>query len=273
VAKAFKATNKVLGKYLDTNKKSGRLLPHLEKWALLRPDEERDLTYLHPSSMAKSNWCFRASYYQLNGMVIPKDPIPFSRMNMFEEGHLIHSKWQRYLRDMGVLWGEWENGKYKEVPLVHPTLPVRGMADGLVVGLGDDFIIEIKSMGAGTFRVEDYGSLVESGGDLELAWKELRSPFMAHRKQAMIYMGIAHDMGDDWYRESPPEEAVLLYENKANQEVKEFVVPYSSIAWSRVKDDVRLILSYIKDEVVPPCNVKEGGCGSCKPYDSFLASS
>ena len=63
--------------------------------------------------------------------------------------------------------------------------------------------------------------MVEAQGNLDDAWKDLKTPFMAHRKQALIYLGVAHDMHShgSWYRDSP-EGAALIYENKANQEVK-----------------------------------------------------
>lgn len=283
--KKYEGKNPNLKAYLATTKKSGKLLPALETWMLTQAPEQRDNTHLHPSNMAKENWCHRASWFQLKGFIIPEPPMKFQRASMFQEGNLTHSKHQDYIARMGNLWGEWKQDgtksifsesakvdlrcyEYLEVPLKHPTLPLQGHGDGLVVGLGDDFWLEIKSMGVGSFR-EDYGLLSANANDALAAWKDIKTPFMSHKKQAQIYMGIAHDMHDagTWRRPTPPESCVFLYEYKGDQTLKEFSLDYSPIAWRRYKAMAESIYRDVLHNQVTSCNVSDEGCASCLPYD------
>ena len=57
-------------------------------------------TYLHLLvTVAKSEWCWRHDYYRIRGYPVDaKSQNPsFHMENVFEEGHEIHHKWQRWL--------------------------------------------------------------------------------------------------------------------------------------------------------------------------------
>lgn len=273
--------------YLKTSNSPNVLLPYLERWMLKRPAEYRSQKDLHPSAMSASDWCDLAGYLALKGFKPNIEEITFSKYNMFQEGHSIHAKWQRYLQECGVLWGVWElpdgtrevgtstseHDTYHEVSLVHPTLPLQGHADGLLVGVdpAKDYLLEIKSMGAGTFRYYDYGSLADVDNDLEAAWKALRSPFLAHKTQVNIYMGIANDMAvaGTWDRPlSPPTSCVVIYENKANQEIKEFSVGFAPVAWNIMRERV-VTISRALNGAVPPPKCPNGGTQGCKHCNAF----
>ena len=59
--------------------------------------------------MIKSDWCPRQTLYRLRCTDPSDEPPPFSfqTSNIFEEGNIIHTKWQRWLGLTGRLWGKW----------------------------------------------------------------------------------------------------------------------------------------------------------------------
>ena len=73
-----------------------------------RPDDH-SMLYMHPSDLAKPEWCGRHDYYRMTETPSErKEPglNPSFRMsNVFAEGHAIHGKWQTWLHEMGVLVG------------------------------------------------------------------------------------------------------------------------------------------------------------------------
>lgn len=180
---------------------------------------------LHPSALAHDPWCERAAYYALTG--VPEEPLPRSLAMevVFEGGHHAHAKWQRWFREMGVLYGTWrclscglywealspvacprcEVGgdliTYAEVPLRNDTYLIGGHADGDVRMPGQaPVLIEIKTIGTGTVRfdapalmskysythVDDQGR-THTGVDWDGLWRGIRRPFPSHLRQGMLY--------------------------------------------------------------------------------------
>ena len=155
-----------LQKFLDTKKADTRLIGDIERHLMRQPESDRRTDVLHPSEIIKADWCHKYAYYLLNGGKAKKEKPNLRLQNIFDEGHFIHAKWQNRLADMGVLYGNWycetddksewgvssevNNGpsvfEYKEVPLVYEPLRIHGHADGWVKGIGDDCLIEIKSI-------------------------------------------------------------------------------------------------------------------------------
>ena len=141
-------TDKKLKKFLEVGKKPSRVLASVERHIISKPrDLSRRTDVLHPSDMVDPRWCYRASYFHLQG----KEPASNRTMSLrlasvFEEGHNIHSKWQRWFAEMGNLYGKWycrhcdeyfwgdvychDQGPmdYKEVPLFYEPLRKIGRA-------------------------------------------------------------------------------------------------------------------------------------------------
>jgi hypothetical protein len=187
--------------------------------------------------MAKSDWCLRASYFALSGVPVKKENPNLRLQSIFDEGHSIHAKWQNWFSEMGVLHGYWDLGTpnnkswatskdlvgipdkvYKEVPLVYDELRIAGHADGWIKGIGEDCLIEIKSIGAGTIRIEAPDLIAKADGDLQAAWRSIRRPFSTHVMQGQIYLELMRRLGHE------VNEIVFLYELKADQDYKEFVI-------------------------------------------------
>jgi len=282
-----------LKKFLDAGKKNSRVLTTVERHLITQPTPNtRRSDVLHPSAMVKDDWCHRSSYFQLLGFPPPpsKYRVTLNQKRVFQLGHDIHAGWQKIFQDMGNLWGtyrcdscahtqwgmgdaecEYCNGTeftYAEVPLVYNPLKISGHADGILIGFGEPLLLEIKSVGAGTFRFEAPGIMAEQDGDLEKMWKVLDAPFMSHIKQAQMYMKLAELL--ELYHQ--PQEALFLYENKANQSQKEFVVPKSDFGISHILEDAAKVVAAVDKGEPPTCNIAPNeGCYQCKGYTDVQA--
>jgi len=270
-----------LKRFIEVGKKDTRVLGSVERFLLSKPrDGSRRTDVLHPSEMASGNWCHRASYFQLLGQAPQANrKMSMRLLSVFEEGHSIHAKWQRWFQQMNVLYGKWycieceemfwggsdcHDGplEYREVPLFYEPLRISGHSDGWLVGLGDPLMLEIKSVGVGTLRWEAPELLIENDNDIEKAWKALKAPFQKHITQVQIYMKLAELLG----YENVPQEAVLVYECKSNQEAKEFVVHKSDFGITELFDAAKMICDAVRDRIPPVCNLSSTECANCKGY-------
>jgi hypothetical protein len=270
-----------LQKYLDTKKADTRLLGPIERHLLKKAPGDRSTTVLHPSEMIKADFCHRYSYYLLTGGKKKQDNPNLRLQNIFDEGHFIHAKWQNRIYEMGNMWGDFkcqncggitsglspqvcEHCKcvtlvYDEVALIDNSLRIAGHTDGWVKGLGDDFLIEIKSIGEGTFRFEAPDLLRDADHDLKKAWRNIRRPFRGHLLQGQMYLELARRM----YGEDAPKEIVFLYELKMDQDYKEFTVKADYDMVERVFYKAQQINDAVNANVMPKCNVDPSGCKQC----------
>jgi len=243
----------------------------LERHVLAQPFDERDQSYIHPSDIIKPEWCALAQYHAIKGNYKEtRDKTTLRLASIFAEGHTIHAKWQKWFEDMGVLYGKWYdpttrgftwatskdlaglvNKEYAEVPLRSDKHMMRGHADGWIKGLGDDCLIEIKSIGTGTIRI----------------WKNIRQPLRIHQLQGQVYLHLAHLMVEEGLLESAPKEIVFIYELKANQEYKEFVVKYNAEFTADIFDKALDVAWAVENNREPLCNIdSENGCKRCAPF-------
>lgn len=238
--------------------KTGGLLSDIQTHRMkeaAKNDRRQDV--VHPSEMAKADWCPRATYYRIRdtraGTPLTPEKFGVQMDNIFEEGHSIHRKWQGWLTDMCRLWGTWmceicehtwidtspehcpncdsEFGVlYQEVPLdAEESHLIIGHADGGVRDIAS--MIEIKSIGVGTLRMEEPGLVKDhtkktidgkSVLDLDGLWKAIRRPLAAHVRQANVYLWLAAQL------RYPFTKMVFLYEYKATQAVKQFEISLSN---------------------------------------------
>ena len=250
-------------------KSKSKLVPLLHPHLLREYQEKnlhRDTEHFHPSEICKRDWCVRQSAYRMMGyeQTNPEKPKPFKTLNIFEEGNRIHRKWQGWLKDIGLLQGQWyctecENvwyGKpscpecnskqvdYQEVPLYDEDQHIIGHADGHVELNGEDYLIEIKSVGIGTFRYENF-PLFKKYADREITadqmWNDVTRPFLSHLRQGSLYM---HCTGIT--------KMIFLYEWKASQDIKEFVVSYKPEVVSGILSTCNTGLVHMGKGAIPP---------------------
>lgn len=271
-----------LKRFLDAKKKQPRLTGDVERHLLMRTPEPRSTLVLHPSEIIKEDWCHRYATYLLKGGVSKKSKPNLKLQSIFDEGHFIHAKWQKWFTEMGVLYGDFNclvcggvtTGKspkkckhckralltYGEVQLFDKDLRIAGKTDGWIKDDRPDALIEIKSIGAGTLRFEAPELLYDAGGDLTKAWSNIRRPFRSHLKQGQMYLELAKRM----YGKKAPTEIVFLYELKSDQSYKEFVVKADFDIVSRVFFSAEKVVKYAESEGLPLCNINpETGCPQC----------
>lgn len=271
-----------LQRFLDAKKREPRLIGDVERHLMRRTVSDRSTTVLHPSEIIKDDFCLRYSYYLMTGGEQKKEKPNLRLQSIFDEGHFIHAKWQTWFQEMGVLYGRFQcqhcgwsitgvspkvceactdpRLEYKEVTLIDNDLRIAGHTDGWIKGIGNDCLIEIKSIGSGTFRYEAPELLMDADGDIFKAFNNIKRPFRSHLLQGQMYLELAHRM----YGEDAPKEIVFLYELKADQSYKEFSVKADYEIVDRIFFKAEKMMKYIKDEVMPECNVNpEEGCKSC----------
>lgn len=240
--------SQALDNYLEASKTKTVLVGPLEKYLMLNPPgSERSHKVLHPSEVVSEDWCPRYNQMIIEGLVEPKPETHRLRTHsIFAEGHSIHRKWQDWLGIMGSLYGLWrctacgrkawhlgrpeDLCKHGSECLVYDEVPLRhglwgGHADGIVefAHLNEPALLEIKSVGSGTIRWGNPSLM--NGQDLSSAFSKINQPFEKHVKQIQIYMELANRMCEIGEPEMRPvQSCVVLYECKADQAVKEFVI-------------------------------------------------
>lgn len=193
----------------------GRVIPAVSAVAMRENAESnahRDKAHLHPSEICKKDWCPRSSCYTILGYPEEtSESMTFQKLNIFRTGHDIHKKWQEWMANAGIL-------EEDEVAVVSEKYHIMGHADGVIKDGNGRAVVEIKSVGLGTIRMEDSALFgLVSTGELspDEAWNRIRKPFATHLRQLYLYMHILEI-----------EKGVVIYEWKPNQSAKEFQVVY-----------------------------------------------
>ena len=238
--------------------------------------------------MIKDDWCHRAQYFWLAGEYPGPQNLTMKQHMIFGLGHDIHNRWQGWFADMGRMYGTWQcveckykweavsadvdkcpacssvkGIQYREVPVYSKDHRISGHADGWLKNFGEDLLLEIKSIGDGSIRWEDPGMWYESGQDFNKAWASIKAPFYSHIMQAQVYMKLLELMDPD----NHPKEAVFIYENKLNQQVKEFVVAKSDFGIMHLFEQAAMIVARLETGEPPSCNINPAGtCKKCEMY-------
>lgn len=306
-----KATG-TLAKWAETKKVPGRLLPDLKQYLLGLPqDEHRSHDMIHVSELVKKDFCPRTAYYRISrtrsGLAIPMEEAPyFALENIYEEGHTIHEKWQSWFWDMGTLFGffscfacGWRDEavapiccpkcsaprqclQYQEVHLFDPEHLLVGHADGEIRDGRGAVLIEVKSIGLGTVRVELPGILRdhtrkyedEHGKerthlDIDGLWRDLKRPFPSHLRQGYVYLYLRDllTVEKGW----PQVDRIdFIYESKMTQAVKEFSVNRDD---EMVKDflaQARDVAQGLKLDIPPGCKDGKERCARCQTMDKLM---
>lgn len=311
-----------LARFAEAQKNNNDLLADCERLLLheatkpqMQNGGERRHDVIHPSEIAKTDWCPRSTYLRI--LAAREDRLPelaahhFQLENIFEEGHEYHRKWQARFRRMGRLQGRWfcnacfhswfdvspyqcvacgaGNGciEYHEVPLRDDSIMLSGSADGEVLAAdwetnpdGEDVLIEIKSIGEGTVRMElpavfmKHQHEIENkwGGtdkvlDVRGVWKDITMPFGPHLRQGLIYLRMRAVMAE-LHGLPPIDRIVFIYEFKPTSMVKAFYVERNDEAVQEIWDSC-LDIVYALDRGGKPPRCIEGreSCKECKVYE------
>lgn len=265
----------------------------MRRAAMPNPDRKPDV--VHPSEMAKADWCIRATTMRILGDPMTPPDFNWTLEGIFEEGNSTHTWFQGLLADTGELFGSWQcticerwehnvlsedldrikhcayfmgddgksrgvlhNWEYKEVRL----------DSGIIAGKSDggirDTLMEFKTVGMGTVRIEAPKTIkkyyIQEHGlyNLDAFWKDLKRPFPGHIRQGNVYLWLAHQMGLTQF-----ERMTYVYRFKANQQTKKFSVAYSEDIMAPLLAQVEKIKLALGRGQPPACEF--GGCEQCNP--------
>lgn len=246
---------------------------------MLDKNASRDTVHVHPSDLAKNDWCPRATYYGITDAEVSNpDSFALRRMNIFAEGHYIHEKWQKWMWMTGCLVGNWacnrcDHGwmgksplvcpecaapdiRYCEVPLYDEEHMLIGKADGEWEDSKGRALVELKSVGLGTIRWDapELYAAYESGDiSLDELWKRIKRPLLPHRRQINLYMHLRK-----------VDSAIVIYEWKPTQEVKEFHLSYSEELVKPMLEGALMVKEAVETGVLPPRPAQARKGGMCK---------
>lgn len=214
-------------------------------------NDHRSKDKIHVSEITKGA-CPRMLFYKVSGEdATDAEPGAWHQLvAIWSAGSAEHEKWQRWLKEMGDLWGTWTclscehswddtspatcescgSGllRYDEVNLHADDLSLVGHADGAVPRL--NALVEIKSFSTGSVRVENASLVNEHTHKIEGKtvidhdglWKAVKRPLRSHLVQGLFYLYMCKEMG------LPYDRIIFIYESKTTQATKTFEVTLSN---------------------------------------------
>lgn len=283
------AASTTMKRFLDAKKSPTRVLGAIERHLMSRSPENRSTTVLHPSEIIKPDFCLRSSWFLMTGVASKAERPNLKMQSIFDQGHQTHEKWQRWFYEMGVMHGKFlclvcdqttfgtspKNCEscgsarlmYDEVRLIDNSLRIAGHTDGHLRGIGEDCLLEIKTIGPGTIRWMGPQLMSQANGDFMKAWNLIKAPFGAHVLQIQVYLELAYRMGITDLDGNPIDEAVFVYELKADNSFKEFTRKRDFELVRHVFDKAERVIAHLDRGVEPDCtNNPAGKCKQCENY-------
>lgn len=303
--------SKKLKDYLDTHKVESLVVGPVERLLLANEVASggwsgRRWDVIHPSELAKPDWCARAAYYRIVKGPLPPDATFLQREIIFEEGHEYHRKWQNWIWDLGKLRGRflcvvcrhrWTATSPNKCPscgaprcngaLVYKEVAVDGEDRWLISGRSDgdidlnhtdgdpnsdDPLLEIKSIGEGTVRMEAPKLLTRHTHEVEVKgkakkildmrglWRDIRRPFPSHLIQGGIYAAV---LGRP--------KMLYVYEFKPTGATKEFLVTHNPDHVAHLLDACLDVKHAVQAKQPPSCRAGKKGCANCRAYEETTA--
>lgn len=275
-------------------KKEGLVTKPLDRYLfeLANKPNDRAVNVNAPSQAGK---CNRANYYMRmqyegDGTIDPRT------QRIFDNGTYTHERLQAYLIDMGLLIMD-------EVPLLNEKYNIQGHTDGFLDLDGEVAILEIKSINDNGFnslkdakdehkcqgliylycaeeRRQWLHDHYKSVDEFNASYKERYAYFEAHyqhmksghkytREQKIRNEVLLNMLSDNvlFYTDKPITKVVFLYENKNNQELKEFVVERSLATepiLTGVLNNYEELNRCCEEKRLPPREGTSKSCNMCR---------
>lgn len=276
-------------------RKEGLVTGPLEKWLFTQANRPNDRA-INVNAPSQAGNCLRANYYMRtqaegDGSIDPRT------QRIFDNGTHVHLRLQGYLIEMGLLMMD-------EVPVLEPRLNIQGHTDGLL-DLSDDevAVLEIKSINDNQFQqlkdakdehkkqgliylysleqrrlwlhehyiteVEFNASYDERHTYFERFYQHMKSGRKYTREQKIENEVMLNLLADNilFHTSKPITKVVFLYENKNNQELKEFVVELN-MTTQPILDEVlsgyEELNECVETGTLPPREGSNKTCNTCR---------
>ena len=275
-------------------KKEGYVTAPLDRYLFEQANKPNDRA-VNVNAPSQAGKCNRANYYLRNqfsgdGGIDPRT------QRIFDNGTYTHERLQSYLIDMGLLIMD-------EVPIINDTYNIQGHTDGFLDLDGEVAILEIKSINDNGFRSltdakdehkmqgliylycaeerrlwlhEHYSTVEEFNASyddrysyFETRYQHLKGGSKFSREEKIKNEVELNMLSDNvlFYTERPVTRVIFLYEDKNDQQLKEFCVARNMstepILTSVLKDYEYLNLC-CKSGVVPEREGTSKSCSMCR---------
>lgn len=241
-----------LNNIFKSMKKEGYITAPLDVWLFQNSNSRDNDRALDVNAPSAAGGCLRENYYRRKGYTSDGVIKPRSQ-RILDNGTHVHLRLQEYLKEMGLLIMD-------EVPVVNGTYNIQGHTDGYL-NLGDEIaILEIKSINDSGFKslkqakeehkkqgliylfcaeerrkvlkdyyktAEDFNNSIEDRKRaFESYYNYLEDGHKYSREQKIAYEVGLNLLSDNvlYYTEKPVTKIIYLYENKNDQDLKEFVI-------------------------------------------------
>lgn len=276
-------------------KREGLVASQIDKYLFEQANKPNDRA-VNVNAPSQAGKCNRANYYMR--MQIESDgTIDARTQRIFDNGTFVHERLQSYMLDMGLLHMD-------EVPLINDEYNIQGHTDGFIAVSDDEVaILEIKSINDNQFtQLKDAREDHKCQGLIYLFCAEERRQYLRNTyktpeefnasysdrakyfaqhyqhmksgrkfsRQQKIDNEVALNLLADnilFYTSKPVSKVVFLYEDKNNQELKEFIVERNMITESILSDT----LSRYKElnrccemHIEPPREGSSKSCSACR---------
>lgn len=275
-------------------KKEGYITKPLDRYLFEQANKPNDRA-VNVNAPSQAGNCNRANYYMRmqyegDGTIDPRT------QRIFDNGTYTHERLQAYMIDMGLLIMD-------EVPLLNEKYNIQGHTDGFLDLDGEVAILEIKSINDNGFNQlkdakdehkcqglvylycaeerrlwlhEHYKSVAEFNESYEeryayyeAHYQHMKSGRKFTREQKIKNEVLLNMLSDNvlFYTDKPITKVVFLYENKNNQELKEFVVERSLATepiLTGVLDNYAELNRCCETHTVPPREGTSKSCNMCR---------
>lgn len=278
-------------------KKEGYVTAPLDQFLFEQANKPNDRA-VNVNAPSQAGKCNRANYYmrmqyENDGTIDPRT------QRIFDNGTHTHERLQAYLIDMELLHMD-------EVPLINDEYNIQGHTDGFINLEDEVAILEIKSINDNQFsQLRDAKDEHKKQGliylycaeerrlwlhehyetpeEFNASWSERYAYFESRyqhmkggrkytREQKIDNEVMLNMLADNilFYTDKPITKVIFLYENKNNQELKEFVVERNMTTepiLTEVLEDYEYLNECCETQELPPREGTSKSCTMCRWCD------
>jgi len=252
--------------------------------------QHRNYKHYHPSEMGK---CLRKAQYsryvEFGWIDLVKKDMDSQKLRLFDKGHNMHARWQKYFTDIGILRGVWrcrgcgemhgedssfgdfrpnncdcgrDDFKYNENSVYDEELNIRGNCD-LVLDFSR--LKSNEKLFEGVRKAFNLDHLPDSPIVIDMKTINYdqfkrqvigKGPHPEYIMQLTIYI---HLLGCEY--------GLIIYENKNNSDIAAFKVEKNDERFNIIKEQLQAMNAMVKDKFLPPPRPTSKSDYNCKFCD------